>query len=105
MRRQTQLSHDAGLDVLGTGVSAQVKFEALPVGRPTLQQLRGAAPRGSERVLMFFSSAGYTPQATSWASDIKMALFQFSLDGSIEPINAEANKLLKRADANALQGG
>ena len=94
---RTQASGDGGIDVVGSGskgkVVAQVKFEALPAGRPVLQALYGAGHGESATHWAFFSSAGYSAQALEWADRVGMALFRFSMDGGIEPVNPSARDL------------
>jgi hypothetical protein len=90
---------DGGIDVLGDGptgrIAAQVKFEAVPTGRPKLQELLGAGVASRANVWAFFASAGYTNQAKVWADSVGMALFGFALDGSVEPNNEAARQLLE----------
>ncbi|TCI99496.1 restriction endonuclease [Aeromicrobium sp. IC_218] len=95
----TPPSGDGGLDVIGYAagepdVAAQVKFEAKPVGRPTVQALYGASVGAGCRHHMVFSSAGYTRGAVEWAAQTRIALFRFSFDGGIEPLNDLANSYL-----------
>ena len=93
---------DGGVDVTGPGeetgsrVVAQVKFEALPTGRPKLQELFGAGHGMGADAWLFFSSAGYTPQAVSWAERVGMALFRFAFNGDVDAINEPARSLLSR---------
>lgn len=88
---------DGGIDILGDGpagrIAAQVKFEAVPTGRPKLQGLYGAGIAAGADVWAFFASAGYTNQAKVWGDSVGMALFGFALDGSVEPDNEVARRL------------
>lgn len=91
--RTTPVGADRGIDVIGSDVVAQVKFEAVKTGRPTLQALYGAGIAHGARQFLFFSSAGYTEQASDWTNGLGIALFRFTLDGSIEPANEDARRL------------
>lgn len=103
--KRTPATADGGIDVLGRNarstskVAAQVKFEALPTGRPILQGLYGAGHGEGADTWLFFSSAGYTAQAQEWAGKVGMALFRFTLDGGIEGINPRARELLQHPRA------
>ncbi len=95
--QRTQASGDAGLDVLARsngGVGAQVKFEALPAGRPVLQQLAGACLGAGVSQSIFFASAGFTPQATAFADGIGMALFRFAINGDVRAFNQPAQRVV-----------
>src|SRR4051794_40253401 len=52
---------DAGVDVRGSGVVAQVKFHATKAGRPEMQALHGAAT--AEMATAVFYATGYSMQA------------------------------------------
>lgn len=90
---------DGGIDVIGPGASgviaAQVKFEAVAAGRPKLQELYGAGLAAGASTTAFFSSAGFTAQARTWADQVGMALFEFALDGSIVAVNEPARRLFE----------
>jgi hypothetical protein len=86
---------DAGIDVTATGALAQVKFEAAQVGRPQLQRLVGARARNDAQ-LFFFTGAGYSPQAIEYADHMHIALFRYSLDGRMTPMNPAAGYVTKR---------
>lgn len=93
----TVTTGDSGIDVVGESsafgkVVAQVKLEGRPTGRPALQSLRGAAVGENAEHWMFFSAAGYTRTAAEWGNQVDMALFQFSRDGKVEPMNAHAQR-------------
>lgn len=99
----TRFTGDGGIDVLGTedgepAVAAQVKFEAKPTGRPAVQNLYGASVGEGCTHHLFFSSAGYTREALDWADRVGVALFRFALDGTIEPVNNVADKLMEGAE-------
>lgn len=84
---------DGGVDVLGSGVVAQVKMEGVPTGRPVLQAIAGIASVEGARALVF-SLAGYTPQALDWAERAHVACFEFAFDGVVEPRSSAATELL-----------
>lgn len=99
--RVTQPGQDSGLDVIGRSTSlgtvvAQVKMEAQKTGRPVLQNLNGAGRSRSINAehLMFFSSAGYARSASEWANGEDIALFRFTLNGSIQAENEAARRYL-----------
>jgi hypothetical protein len=73
---------------------AQVKFwPAKPVGRPSIQQLKGAAE--DKRALFFaFEHRGYTAAAMEWADANEVALFVYSANGAVLPTNEAAANLL-----------
>jgi Restriction endonuclease len=85
----TSRGPDGGADVVAMGAVAQVKAWMAPVGRPSIQQLRGVAH--GDREALFFSLSGYTAEARRWAEEAQVALFRFSgLDGSVEALNSRA---------------
>lgn len=97
----TQPGQDSGIDVIGHSellgtVVAQVKMEGQKTGRPVLQNLAGAGR--SRRVnadhLLFFSSAGYARSALDWANGEEIALFRFTINGSIQAENSVARRYL-----------
>lgn len=86
---------DGGIDVAARGALAQVKFEATQVGRPHLQRLVGARAR-DEAQLFFFTGAGYSQQAIEYAAQMNIALFHYSLDGRMSPVNQPAKEVARR---------
>ncbi|MBJ6636893.1 restriction endonuclease [Streptomyces sp. DHE7-1] len=76
---------------------AQVKKEGSRTTRPTVQQLHGVAA-AKQRAALFFSMAGYTPPAITWATQQDVALFQYDLQETPQPINPPALRLLDAAD-------
>ena len=91
---------DGGIDVTsGTGL-AQVKFEAAAVGRPALQRLVGARGRRDHQ-LLFFSGAGYSRQAQTYADQMDIALFTYTLTGVMRPASAAARHLLQNVQDRA----
>lgn len=93
----TQRSGDGGIDVLSDHCVAQVKFYSdKPVGRPELQQLKGAAVPYGDPEVVFFAYNGYTDQAITYAEEVSMCLFDFHAHlGTFNSRNAHANELLK----------
>lgn len=85
----TPAGPDAGADVRATGAVAQVKHHLAPVGQPVLRDLFGVAGAAAARPFCY-SLSGYTAQALEWAVHTDMALFTYSLDGSVRPANAAA---------------
>lgn len=86
--RRTAVGADKGLDVVASGAVAQVKHHAQAVAAPVVQQLLGAA-YGHDRAL-FYSSSGFTRQATEYANSAGVALF--SIDPAMNVV-APANEL------------
>ncbi|MGW6542900.1 restriction endonuclease [Streptomyces massasporeus] len=93
----TPVGADDGIDVLARHAVAQVKKEGSPTTRPTVQQLHGVST-AKQRAALFFSMAGYTPPAITWASQQGIALFQYDLQGTPHPVNPPALSLLEAAD-------
>lgn len=90
--KTTGAGADGGLDVVASGAVAQVKAEMKPSGRPVVQALYGIAAHARATPL-FFSLAGYTPEAVAWADDAGVALLSFDLQGDVEPVNRTAAQL------------
>jgi len=90
----TPTGKDAGVDVIARKVVAQVKWEAAPVGRPKLQQLHGAATQARKKGA-FFSRAGYTADARSWAETAGIAAFVLLDDGSLAPATTVAKRMMR----------
>lgn len=88
---------DGGADVRATGALGQVKYQAAQVGRPELQRLVGARGRAIETQLLFFTGSDYASTAVAYANEMDIALFHFSLDGSMTALNAPAHQLSLRA--------
>ncbi|MEV4721255.1 restriction endonuclease [Micromonospora noduli] len=84
---------DGGIDVQASGAVAQVKYHASAVGRPALQLLYGARGGASHKQLIFFTGSGYTTTAVTYADENDMALFVYSLDGSMRAMNAIAERI------------
>lgn len=83
---------DGGIDVVATGAIAQVKFHAMPVGAPDVQRLRGAAHAYANA--LFYSAAGYTPAAKTYAEHAGVALFSIGPWSRISADNQAADDLI-----------
>ncbi|MFB0617849.1 restriction endonuclease [Streptomyces sp. AGS-58] len=87
---------DAGIDVRARGALGQVKYQAAQVGRPDLQRFVGARPKGSAAQLIFFTGSDYTPTAVAYAREWDIALFRYSLDGTMTPVDQTARRVHRR---------
>jgi Restriction endonuclease len=86
---------DSGIDVAAAGAVAQVKAWTKAAGRPDVQRLVGAAPKG--KAALFFSLSGFTPQAIAYANERGVALFTFTdLEGAVRPENDAARRAMNR---------
>lgn len=94
--RPTPVGTDSGIDVWSDEALAQVKAETVPTGRPKIQQHHGVCSAAC-REAVFFSLAGFTPQAKKFADETQMALFGFNLAGEVEPINSPAHGIFAKA--------
>lgn len=92
----TPLGVDGGLDVVASGAVAQVKAEATASGAEALQRLVGTAqlPPHRGKACLFFSSAGYTRSAVSYALGVGLALFIYDGFGDMAPSNEYAGNLI-----------
>lgn len=88
----TEVGADAGFDVVGRSVVAQVKYLASPVGRPVVQQLLGANTHGATTAI--YSRSGYTKQALDFADQSGVALFTLELPDAVRAVNRHADRLL-----------
>lgn len=88
----TPVGPDGGVDVISDEAVAQVKAETVPTGRPKIQQHHGVATAHGKQGL-FFSLAGFTSQAKTYAEQNALALFTFDLQGVPEPVNTLALKI------------
>lgn len=84
---------DGGIDVHASGALAQVKYQAIAVGRPALQLLFGARGHAIHKQLIFFTGSNYTSTAVTYADEHDIALFVYSLDGSMTAVNPSAWRL------------
>lgn len=100
--RTTGRGTDGGVDVRGTGVLAQVKHHAKPVGRPDLQRLYGA--RGSDmHALYFFALSGFSPQAIAYAREHNIGLLKYDRFGNaaaVTPVAFAAAKTVRDHEAH-----
>ncbi|MFF1281532.1 restriction endonuclease [Streptomyces sp. NPDC058299] len=87
---------DAGIDVRARNALGQVKYQAAQVGRPELQRFVGARPKGSTAQLIFFTGSDYTPTAVAYAQEWDIALFRYSLNGAMTPVNETARRIHRR---------
>jgi hypothetical protein len=99
----TQGGADGGIDVQATGAVAQVKAEAVPVGRPAIQQLYGVAQVEGVTAL-FFSWGGYSDGAMAWAERAGVALFTLNMIGEVEVVNDTATDLLAGLERESEEG-
>ncbi|MEG3632177.1 restriction endonuclease [Micromonospora palythoicola] len=97
--RVTNGGADSGVDVRSHEALAQVKYEAVQVGRPVLQRLVGARGRSAEKALFVFSGAGFTSHAVEYANDMDICLFKYTLAGSMKAENRTARDFLQRFEA------
>lgn len=89
----TRAGADRGLDVVGGGVAAQVKYTGATVGRPLIQQLVGAA---GSRQTAFFARSGFTQHAVEEADRHGMALFTLALPTTVTAHNGPARRMACR---------
>ncbi len=86
---------DGGIDVRSSRALAQVKYLAAAVGRPDLQRLGGVGAGEPGKHLFFFSGSDYTATALEYANATGIALFNYRLDGSMEPASAAARHVMR----------
>lgn len=86
-------NRDGGIDVVARDGVAQVKMQALPVGAPLVQQLRGTRPHS--RYHLFYSTSGYTTAALRAAHDVGVVLFKIERDGDVSAANDQAAALTR----------
>ncbi|MEU2614231.1 restriction endonuclease [Micromonospora sp. NPDC007271] len=87
---------DGGIDVCASDALAQVKYQAFAVGRPALQLLFGARGHATHKQLIFFTGSDYASTAVAYADEHNIALFVYSLDGSMAAVNASARRISTR---------
>lgn len=91
--RLTGRGADGGIDVEAQEAVAQVKAWMAPVGRPEIQQLKGAAHDG--RTPLFFSLSEYTTAARQFADEASVALFRFTgYNGEVEAENGHGKSFI-----------
>lgn len=91
----TPRGRDGGIDILGTGIVAQVKTEKIKTSRPVVQQSFGIAQLESCECAVF-SLAGFTDEAISWARRAEVALFEFNLQGEPVAVTGRAHEWISR---------
>ncbi|MFD4374495.1 hypothetical protein [Streptomyces sp. NPDC058486] len=89
---QPEDRHSAGVDLRGSGLVAQVDPSTRPAGLRAVEclWLNGLS---ASAVSIFFSLAGYTPEARSRAAEIGLPLFVLDLTGTPQPVNNAADEL------------
>ncbi|MBD0709441.1 hypothetical protein, partial [Streptomyces sp. CBMA291] len=82
----------SGIDLRGPGLVAQVDPSTRPTGLRAVEclWLNGLS---APAVSVFFSLAGYTPEARSRATEIGLPLFVLDLTGTPQPVNGPADDL------------
>ena len=92
----TVQSGDAGIDVVSDHCVAQVKFySGKYVGRPEIQNLKGAAHTTGGHALFFAYCNGYTREAIDWADLAEVCLFTFNAHTlTFDPTNGLAAGLV-----------
>ncbi|MFE5793582.1 hypothetical protein ACFQ8C_13560 [Streptomyces sp. NPDC056503] len=89
---QPEDRHSPGVDLRGPGLVAQVDPSTRPAGLRAVEclWLNGLS---ASAVSIFFSLAGYTPEARSRAAEIGLPLFVLDLTGTPQPVNNAADEL------------
>ncbi|MFD7572190.1 hypothetical protein ACFV6U_16970 [Streptomyces sp. NPDC059810] len=82
----------SGVDLRAPGLVAQVDPSTRPTGLRAVECLWLNGLSGSS-VSVFFSLAGYTPEARSRAAEIGLPLFVLDLTGTPQPVNGAADDL------------
>ncbi|MFJ2784413.1 hypothetical protein ACIQCR_07810 [Streptomyces sp. NPDC093249] len=82
----------SGVDLRGPGLVAQVDPSTRPTGLRAVEclWLNGLS---APAVSVFFSLAGYTPEARSRATEVGLPLFVLDLTGTPQPVNGAADDL------------
>ncbi|MFF3679066.1 restriction endonuclease [Streptomyces sp. NPDC002120] len=81
---------DGGVDVLGDGAFAQVKFYGKAIGVQPLRELYGARA-GNPGRLYFFINSGYSQPALHYAEQVDIAAFTYSVvTGRLDPVSSAA---------------
>lgn len=89
----TQRGADGGVDVTSNVAVAQVKAEAKTTGRPAVQRIHGVAVHQGKKAL-FFSTGGYTNQATEWADEAGVALFVLDEYRRVRVFNVHGRRIV-----------
>ncbi|MFJ8660876.1 hypothetical protein [Streptomyces sp. NPDC093795] len=82
----------SGVDLRAPGLVAQVDPSTRPTGLRAVEclWLNGLS---ASAVSVFFSLAGYTPEARSRAAEVGLPLFVLDLTGTPQPVNDAADDL------------
>ncbi|MFE9929512.1 restriction endonuclease [Streptomyces sp. NPDC005533] len=81
---------DGGVDVVGDGAFAQVKFYGKAIGVQPLRELYGARA-GNPGRLYFFINSGYSQPALTYAEQVDIAAFTYSVvTGRLHAISSTA---------------
>lgn len=92
---------DGGLDVLGGGSFAQVKFYGKAIGVQPLRELYGARA-GRQGRLYFFINSGYSQPALDYAERVGIAAFTYAVDtGRLTPVSSTAHTVYGEAAQRA----
>lgn len=91
----TQPTSDGGVDVMAKDAIAQVKYQAVPVGRPAIQNIRGVAFDGRQPLV--YSWSGFSPGAVAFANEADVGLFHVTVSGPV-PITAAAQVLVEAVE-------
>ncbi|WP_329284445.1 hypothetical protein [Streptomyces sp. NBC_00691] len=86
----------SGVDLRAPGLVAQVDPSTRPTGLRAVECLWLNGLTASS-VSVFFSLAGYTPEARSRAAEIGLPLFVLDLTGTPQPVNSAADDLVSGA--------
>lgn len=89
----TKSGADGGIDVFARRAVAQVKYQANTVGRPALQRLAGARGPDLSKRMLFFTSSSYSATALQYADGMSIGVFTYGVDGTVTPMNEEAERL------------
>ena len=101
--RVTNAGSDGGIDAIATGAVAQVKhYETTIIGRPVVQQLRGAAHGVPWAV--FYARSGYTKAAIEYADQAQVALFKYIDSGTVSAQSHGAHHLLQQRSPGTSPG-
>lgn len=95
----------ADVDIVGgrpdNVVVAQVVLTRTPTEARSVCAVRGAGYAYDARTVALFSRAGFTSDAVEWADRVRVALFEFAADGSIQAHGKHAAELVTTATAPA----
>lgn len=95
--RPTPLRADGGIDALGSGVVAQVKWQESEVGRPAVQAFMGAAATHPGHARFFFAKHGFGKLAMEYADrpEVQIRLLKYDrYKQDFVPCSAAARQFL-----------